>query len=87
MRTIYKYKLDTTDLQTVQMPEDARILCVQTQQGEPCLWAMVNPERKRVDRQIATYGTGHPIPVDISAGYIGTYQLSGGMLVFHVFDV
>lgn len=38
MKTIYKYKLYVTDRQTVSMPIGSKILNIQTQKGEPCIW-------------------------------------------------
>ena len=84
MRTIWKFGLEVTGRQSVTMPADAEILSVQVQAGVPCLWALVSPDAPGVPRTVDTYGTGHP--VDGNPGrYIGTYQLSNGGLVFHVF--
>lgn len=83
--TIWKYPLETTDAQDIAMPSDAKILCVQVQGDTPCLWALVSPDLSPVNRRILTFGTGHDIPLD-SGHYIGSYQLHGGALVFHVFE-
>jgi hypothetical protein len=85
-KRIYKYELAITDSQTVTMPEGAEILAVQVQRGAPCLWALVNPELRAVERHIETFGTGHPVDTGVERLYIGTYQISGGSLVFHVFE-
>jgi hypothetical protein len=85
--TIWKLPLEVTDEQEVSMPRDAQLLCVQTQRGMPCLWALVDAGKPAVKRSLLTVGTGHSAPSDIGA-YVGTYQLElqGGMLVFHVFE-
>ena len=82
--TIWKFDLETTDQQVIQMPQGAMILSVQTQRGYPRMWALVNPAAEMGGRKINIHGTGH----DVTEGgaFIGTYQLSGGALVFHVFD-
>lgn len=85
MRTIYKYPLVRCDLQTIPMPAGAKILAVQTQHDLPYLWAMVDSGSPPEPRDFRTYGTGHD--VDQEGDYIGTYQLRGGALVFHVFEV
>jgi hypothetical protein len=82
---IYKYTLETTDVQEIPMPEGAEILTVQMQFDEPQLWALVNPDNPPVTRVIETIGTGNPIR-EAERNYIGTYQLQGGRLVFHVFE-
>lgn len=86
MRTIWKWQLETADRQTIVIPRDARILCVQTQRETPCLWAEVDPSNSRVAREIRIHGTGHPIERGDLDAYVGTYQLSGGEVVFHVYD-
>lgn len=83
--TIWKYSLDTTDNQQVMMPLEARLLSVQTQGGSPQLWALVDPKARQVQRRIRIYGTGNP--VGEYGKFVGTYQLAGGSLVFHVFDL
>lgn len=84
--TIWKFPLETTDEQVVDMPSGAKALTVQTQDGCACLWALVNPDNATVEhRLIRIYGTGHSIPKH-PGDYIGTYQLCNGALVFHVFE-
>ena len=88
MKTIYKYTIDVEDVQDVEMPEGAKILCVQTQYETPWIWAMVdNEEAKTLRRVIRIYGTGHPIAVsEERLQYLGTFQLLGGKFVGHVFE-
>lgn len=84
MRTIYKYPLEITDIQSVEMPKGAQILCVQMQNGTPCLWAMVDPDRPMETRGVITIGTGHQCNAD-GYTYVGTYRIVQPVLVFHVF--
>ena len=81
--TIWKFPLDITDKQMVEMPRGARLLCVQMQYSTPCIWALVSPDGERQTRRIITRCTGHRIDEEVG-DYIGTYQT--GPLVFHVFD-
>jgi hypothetical protein len=85
MTTIWKYPLKVTDEQAVMMPRDARILTIQTQYDQPCLWAWVDNEKNLESRKIRIYGTGHPMARE-AIEYIGTFQIHGGSLVFHVFE-
>ena len=85
MQTIWKYELETTDTQEVNIPLGAKILDVQVQHGKPCLWALVDTDRRLRKTIISTYGTGHNVDRTIAKIYIGTYQLSNGDFVFHVF--
>lgn len=90
MKKIFKYKLETTDLQQIEMPHGAEILCVQTQDEIPCIWAIVNPTANLVSRTFEIYGTGHDftgLGWRARRRYVGTYQLRKGTLVFHCFEI
>ena len=86
---IWKYTLEVTYLQQLKMPRNAKILSVQTQGGAPQLWALVDESAEKEPRHFATYGTGNSLPerADGFGEFVGTYQLQGGALVFHVFEV
>jgi hypothetical protein len=88
-KVIWKFTLETTDNQVIEMPIGAEILTVQMQGSTPCLWALVNPDVVKEQRRIEIYGTGHEMRYDmrVNQKYIGTYQLAGGGLVFHVFEI
>jgi hypothetical protein len=84
--TIWKFQLQIVDCIEVDMPRGAVVLCVQVQSGTPCLWCLVEPSNKIETRKFRIYGTGHPIERNIPRIYIGTVQVGGGSLVFHVFE-
>lgn len=85
--SIWKFPLEITDSQAVEMPQDARILSVQLQNDTVTLWAVVMPKKRRVNRLIRIAGTGHNIDdvVESMFAYLGTVQ-DGRGLVWHVFD-
>jgi hypothetical protein len=84
--TIWKFPLEVTDSQMVSMPPETVILHVGVQRGTPCLWGLVTrPEDDKIQREILTIGTGHPIASG-KKRYLGTYQLMDGSLVFHIFE-
>lgn len=85
-KTIYKYPLDVVDHQSITLPFGAQILCVQTQNNIPVIYAIVDRDSTLTEqRHFRTFGTGHTIDSKYADYYIGTYQLNGGRLVFHVF--
>jgi hypothetical protein len=86
MKRVFKYSLAFEDINILEMPVGAEILCAQTQRDTPCIWALVDPFAPRTKRRFRVAGTGHPIEDAIKA-YIGTVQIDGGSLVFHVFEV
>lgn len=79
--TIWKYKLRLTE--SIHMPADARILCVQKQRGEICLWVLGDPDAPTRARRFGIYPTGGVAPPH-DWPYIGTVQDSD--LVWHVFE-
>jgi hypothetical protein len=81
---IWKWPLEITDRQVISMPAGSRLLAVQMQSGFPQIWALCDADAPRVEKEIAIYGTGNPIPGDPGA-YIGTFQTNGGTLVWHAF--
>jgi hypothetical protein len=85
MKTIYKYLIEPgTD--AFEMPKGAQVLTVQTQDNRPHIWALIDVDESRVEmRKFVPYGTGHLMP-DEPGQYIGTFQLNGGALVFHLFE-
>lgn len=85
-KSIWKFQLSVTDIQSLYIPADAKILSVQVQHGEPCVWALVDTDKRDESRVLRTFGTGHPIGTSDNLVFIGTYQLHGGGLVFHVFE-
>jgi hypothetical protein len=84
MKTIRKWTLRPET--TINMPHGAKLLAVQEQRGEAQLWALVDPGAKTYPRSFRVYGTGHDLPDD-PGQYVGTFQMKGGALVFHLFEV
>ncbi len=83
---IWKFELKITEEQEISMPMYAEILCVQCQNEVGCLWAMVNPQNEKENRIIIIRGTGHMFEKDPLKKYIGTFHISKGALVWHVFE-
>jgi hypothetical protein len=83
---IFKYPAPISDALLIQMPKRAKVLTVQVQHGQPQLWALVDDDGSSVPRAFKWFGTGHS--VERTAGnYVGTVQLEGGALVFHLFEM
>lgn len=84
MSTIWKHPLGIVDSQTIHIPSDSKILCVRVQNEQPCVWFRCEPQYPKCHRKLIIRGTGHEDIPD--AGYIGSFMLHNGALVFHVFD-
>ena len=65
MNTIYEYPLEITDHQFIETHEDAFVLSVKMQNGEPYIWIAVDTEKPKTKIQIGIYGTGNPIPIGV----------------------
>lgn len=86
MKTVWKWNLEIDDEQEIEAPDNAQILCVQMQNGAPCLWMLVDPNVSTRKYGVRTKGTGHPIDTDgVYWIYAGSYQMYDGQIVFHVF--
>lgn len=82
---IFKYPAPLSDSLLVEMPRRAQVLTVQVQHGQPQIWALVEDDGSAVARTFRWVGTGHTLERD--GNYVGTVQLEGGALVFHLFEM
>ncbi len=86
-KSIWKFAIEVEDLQAITIPKSAIILSVQVQNGQICIWAIVNPSAPTVERVIRMAGTGHDLTNRPVLGeFIGTVQINGEQFIFHVFD-
>ena len=86
MSVIWKYPIEITDEQEIEMPSDSKILSV-SQSGLICLYVYVfNPASPKIKRKIVIFGTGNKIEKDPGGKYIGTITTHGQSLVWHIFE-
>jgi hypothetical protein len=86
MKTVYKYQIPSADEFSLYLPQGAQCLSIQVQKDTPCLWALVDPEQPTEARRFRIAGTGHPIANSNALSFLGTFQVFGGDLVFHLFE-
>lgn len=79
---IHKYPLHPNGIG--HLPSGARILSVQAQRGNPYVWALVDPTKPFVEHFFEAVPTGEA-PSSPDLEFLGTVQLDGGGLVFHIF--
>lgn len=83
---IFKFPIELTDRQTVEMQKGAHILSCQEQKGVLTIWAIVDPNAEKVERNIAIVGTGRAdYPDTPRTKFIATVQQ--GDFVWHIFDM
>lgn len=87
-KQVWKYLL-SHGRNNIKMPKDAEILTAQSQGDDAFIWALVDPSKEVENRVFDTFGTGHNIGYDmgVERKYINTFQMDGGALVFHVFEL
>jgi hypothetical protein len=82
MKRIYKYELK--DGRGIEMPIGAKVLTIQTQNGLPYIWALVDTDAECDFRYFTIVGTGHDFPEADNFTYINTIQ--DGQFVWHIFE-
>ena len=87
-KKIYKYKLQITDYQEIEVPIGYQILSLDVQDNMPHIWILIDPlQEEKMKLKFSFYATGQ----DIDCGnmkyidYIGTVHLCNGSLVYHCF--
>lgn len=87
MNTIYKY-LVQPGLTWLRLPAGAEFLTVQVQHNEPQMWFQLDPEEKLADKRcFQAVATGEVFESKPTDKYLGTFQLMGGAIVFHLYEV
>ena len=84
--SIWKFSLGNDIVKTIKMPVGSKILCVKNQFEMGTIWALVNILQSNTENRVFhSYMTGEVI-ADLKDEYIGTYQLTGGNTIVHVFE-
>lgn len=87
MKRIHKYPFAIQDRIIIPMPFGAKIISVQLQRDIPGIWAIVDTDEELCAKLIYCFGTGQPLPDDVTAmPYIGSIQSRNDSLVFHFFE-
>ena len=83
MKVIYKYPVDLLN-SCIRLPANGHILKINTQNGQPMCWAMVDPESEDfIDVKLKILGTGHRFDPSKVGDYVTTFY--HGPFVWHVF--
>jgi len=86
MRKIFKYPLEITDYQTVEIKSPAILLSVVGIDDEIVMYAMVDDLEYGIPVDIRVIGTGNAIKGDIdNYKFLGTVNLMNGREIWHVF--
>jgi len=86
MKSIWKFRIPATDKFMLSMPRGAEIIAFQAQDDKPYIWAIVDQGAEDEKREFILLGTGHEFE-KVPSQYIGTAQILGGALVWHLFEI
>lgn len=81
-QTIWKFEVDVGE-NKLQLPQGARVIEFQSQNGRLYIWALVVRNAPGEERRMWVYGTGFPIPSGCE--YIATAHAPP--FVWHLFDM
>jgi len=83
MTRIYKYPISITQNQEILAPQGAQVIHAGLDpQGNPCVWAIVDPRNEDQPITILLYGTGWQMS-EAPGRHIGT--INHGPMMWHVF--
>lgn len=92
MKTIWKYSIlsgnrDGAKVE-IMMKKGAKILYLDEQNNDICMWAEVDTEAEEIKRYFQVVGTGHEINQNMGTvwEYVGSAKVEGGKFVFHIFE-
>ena len=81
--TIYKYKLGRVEHQVIELPKNFKPLRTEFQDGQLCLWSIVDLESGKENFDFYIFGTGQINNDLIELTYISTVFIDG--FVWHIF--
>jgi len=83
---VFKYPIPDKSHFLLALPQGAKILTAQKQNGKSQIWALVNPKNETENRNFILVDTGQLFEEKI-VSYIKTFQSSNGKQVDHLFEV
>ena len=91
MNTIHKYKLDNivNGPCSIQLPQYARILYVDSRDDDIYLWAYVSTSEPSIQRKFKCFKTGEDCNFENDRIYLGSVKIFQGFLkdTRHVFEI
>lgn len=84
MRVIYKYPLELREHQTIRMHEGYKILDVQAQDNQICMWCEIDSGAPLQSVPFWIFGTGKEMPRCHIGEHIATVQM--GIFVWHLYE-
>jgi hypothetical protein len=86
MKRIFKYEIPIQHIIHIELPQESKIISFQNQNEIACIWAIVDNSFPLESRTFILIGTGQELS-ESCLNYIGTCQMMGGNLVWHLFEL
>ena len=83
---IWKFYLGVGPETTVTLPKGAQVLSVGTQDELIHMWAIVDPDAARIEKNFHIVSTGEPCEHVRGMKFCGMAMMHGGSLIFHIFE-
>ena len=83
-KKVFKRILSLQDSQVIELQCYSKVLSVQMQGDDICLWYLCNPEECMEERKFCIHETEHEVGNGWDIKFLGTVQNNG--LVWHVFE-
>lgn len=85
MRTVQRYALDTSEVNTIDMPLGAKVISVRkSAMNMPYICAIVDSDYTNIDRKFLVIPEGKDCRKAANKQYYGHFDFNGD--TFHVFD-
>lgn len=86
MKTVWEFPFNLAGQFTLDLPRGAQLLAAQEQNGQACLWMLVDPATQSKDlRTFRVYLTGHDVPDEPGLLHRATFVMVGR--AWHLFEV
>jgi hypothetical protein len=87
-RIIYKYQMPVLEEFTLELPQNAQIIRMQSENGMFWCWALINTDAPTEKRYFRAFKTGAKIPDDLQLEYVGCCAVFVQMeLMLYIFEV
>jgi len=84
---MWKFSVPIANVFELEMPEGAIPLSCGVQKGQAVIWAAVDTTTEKKERHLFYLrGTGEDLPNLTATRFMGTFQMLGGDLIYHLFD-
>lgn len=76
MKKVWKYDIPLHGDFILELPDDAKVLCIKEQKGQPKMWMSVPQDTKHMKKfKYKVLMTGEAYDEDLIGQYVGSFQI------------